>query len=75
MESNTLQESKCVNIFLSIEHKGNPLVNDQWGDVNCWAQGYLPIMKVGLRCMLGLQLHVTLRYTEGMVEMKIQEFW
>jgi hypothetical protein len=32
------------------------------------------MMKVGLGCMIGLQLHVTLRHTEGMNDMKSKEF-
>jgi hypothetical protein len=68
MASRTLHESQCVNRFLALEYKGNPLVSNQCRDVNCWVQGYLPIMKVGPGCMVGLQLHVTSRYTEGMAD-------
>jgi hypothetical protein len=31
-------------------------------------------MKVGPGCMVGLQIHVTLRYTKGMDDMESQEF-
>jgi hypothetical protein len=75
MESKTLQKSQSVNIFLTIKHKGNPPVTDQWRDVIYWVQGHLPMMKVGLGCKVGQQLHVILRFTcKGMSDMKIQEF-
>jgi hypothetical protein len=32
------------------------------------------MMKVAPGCTIGLQLHVTLRHTEGMDDMKIQEY-
>jgi hypothetical protein len=54
MESKTLHESQCVNIFLIIKQKGNPPVSDQGGDANCWIEGYLPKMKVGPGCRVGL---------------------
>ena len=75
MESKTMHKCRCVNRFLAFEHKGNPPVNDQWGDVDCWVQGYLPIMKVGAGCTIWLQLYVTMRHTEGMADMQSQEFW
>jgi hypothetical protein len=74
MTSKTLHEPQCVNRFLVVKHKGNPRVSDQGGDIDPWVQGYLPIMKVRLGCMVGLQLHVTLRHTEGMVDMQSKEF-
>jgi hypothetical protein len=49
------------------------LLHDPIFPTNCWVEGYLPIIKVGPGCLIGLQLHVTLRYTEGMADMKIQE--
>jgi hypothetical protein len=53
MASKTLQKSQCVNIFFSVKHMGKPPVSDQRGDVDFWVQGYLPIRKVGLGCMVG----------------------
>jgi hypothetical protein len=32
------------------------------------------MMKVGSGCTIGLQLHVTMRHTEGMADMQSQEF-
>jgi hypothetical protein len=32
------------------------------------------MMKVGLGCTIGLQLHVIMRHTKGMADMEIQEF-
>jgi hypothetical protein len=32
------------------------------------------MMKVGPGCTIGLQLHVTLKHTKGMADMKSQEF-
>jgi hypothetical protein len=74
MESKTQQKSQCVNIFLVFEHKGNTPINEKWGNVIYWVQGYLPIMKVGLGCTVGKKLHVTLRYTKGVADMQSQEF-
>jgi hypothetical protein len=35
--------------------------------------GYLPMMKVGPGCMIGIQYHVIMRQTEGMFDMQSQE--
>ena len=74
MEYKTLHKSQCVNRFLVVEHKGNHPVNDQWWNVNCWVQSFLPRMKVGPRWMIGIQYHVILRKIEGMADMQSQEF-